>query len=174
MMQEIALGAVCLGAALLLRHFGVELVRVKGNSMLDTLHSGQVLLVTRPDYRLGRPQRYDVVICHYPNRYADRWKLLRQCFVKRVIALPGETISMEEGIVHINGVPLQEAYLAAEHTRFQSSMEPRTLGEDEYFVMGDNRDRSNDSRRVGAIRRSAMVGKVRLVVWPFRAWKRIG
>lgn len=160
---------VCLGAAVLLRVFVVELVRVKGNSMRDTLQTGQFLWVNKWAFRRGSPQRGDVVICHYPGRYVDKWKLFRQCFVKRVVGLPGESISLVEGVVHINGLPLQEPYLSESHTRFKQNRDAQTLGQDEYFLMGDNRDRSNDSRRVGPICRKDIVGRAERVLWPIKA-----
>lgn len=173
-MVQTLIQLVCwVAVALLIRQFAVEFVRVKGGSMRSTLQNGEVMLVTKGEYLFGAPKRHDVVICHYPGRYMDKWKLLKQYFVKRVIALPGETISMEEGVVHINGVPLEEPYLSEEHTRRKTSMEPVTLGEDEYFVMGDNRDNSNDSRRVGPLKRRAIIGHVRAVLWPLRGFRRI-
>lgn len=150
-------------------------MRVKGNSMLSTLHSGEMMLVSRVQLKTEEIQRGDVVICHYPGRYwkTGKWKLFRQNFVKRVIALPGEEIEIIDGTVYVNGDPIEESYLDAEHTRRRTDMAPRTLGEDEYFVMGDNRDSSNDSRRVGAIRKSEIVGRVTRVVWPLSAWRKI-
>lgn len=159
--------------ALLIRQFAFEFVRVKGGSMRSTLQNAEVMLVTKGEYLFGSPKRHDVVICHYPGRYMDKWKLLKQYFVKRVIGLPGETISIEEGIVHINGVPLEEPYLDEAHTRRRTTMEPVTLGADEYFVMGDNRDNSNDSRRVGPLKRGAIIGHVRAVLWPLKKLRRV-
>ena len=155
--------------ALLIREFLFEPVRVKGASMRSTLENGELMLVTKLDYRLAEPKRQDVVICHYPGRYLDRWKLIPQYFVKRLIGLPGETVSMEEGVVYIDGQPLDEPYLDQAHTRRKADMEPVTLGENEYFVLGDNRDNSNDSRRVGPLARDMLVGHVRAVCYPFRA-----
>lgn len=153
---------------LLVRIFLVEVVRVKGRSMLSTLQNGEWLLVSKlPRWRHDL-RRGDVVICFYPGRYLDPWKLFRQYFVKRLIALPGETIAMEEGVVLINGEPIDEPYLDPARTRFRRTMQPRTLGEDEYFVMGDNRDNSNDSRRIGPLPRRMLVGRVRRVIFPFR------
>lgn len=163
----------CLGLAALLRMFAAELVRVKGSSMQDTLQTGQFLWVNKWAYRVGAPQRGDVVICHYPGRYMDRWKIFRQCFVKRVVGLPGESISLAEGVVHINGQPLDEPYLSESHTRFKPNREMQTLGPDEYFLLGDNRDRSNDSRRVGPICRRDIIGRVERVLWPIKARRRL-
>ncbi len=159
--------------AVILRLTVVELARVKGSSMQPTLRTGQWLLVSRLDYRLGTPRRGDVVICHYPGRYMDRWKLIRQSFVKRVIALPGETVEIIEGVVHIGGEPLQEPYLDPARCRFRRSMPARTLGADEYFVLGDNRDSSNDSRRIGPLPRGMLVGRVRRVIFPFGCHPRL-
>ncbi|MGN1019970.1 MAG: signal peptidase I [Aristaeellaceae bacterium] len=167
MIGDVIIFLAALAIALILRLTVAELVRVRGSSMLPTLRTGQWLLVSRLDYRLGRPRRGDVVICHYPGRYMDRWKLIPQCFVKRVIGLPGETIEIIEGVVHIGGEPLSEPYLDPARCRFRRQMPARTLGEDEYFVLGDNRDSSNDSRRIGPLPRGMLVGRVRRVIFPF-------
>lgn len=159
--------------ALLIRQYVFEPVRVKGASMRSTLENGEMMLVTKLDYILGDPKRQDVIICHYPGRYLDKWKLIPQYFVKRIIGLPGETVSIVEGVVHIDGEPLEEPYLDPKHTRRKPSMEPVTLGEDEYFVLGDNRDNSNDSRRIGPLKRGMLVGRVRTVFFPFKAIRRI-
>lgn len=165
---------VCwIAVALLIRQFAVEFVRVKGSSMRSTLENGEVMLVTKAEYLFGEPKRQDVVICHYPNRYMDKWKLIPQYFVKRIIGLPGETVSIEEGVVHIDGAPLEEPYLDENYTRRRTSMEPVKLGADEYFVMGDNRDNSNDSRRIGPLKRRAIIGHVRRVLWPLKGFRRI-
>lgn len=168
MIGDVLLFLAALALAVILRLTVVEIARVKGSSMLPTLRTGEWLLVSRLDYRLGQPGRGDVVICHYPGRYMDRWKLIRQAFVKRVIGLPGETIGITDGVVHIGGEPLSEPYLDPMRNRFRRNMPDRTLGDDEYFVLGDNRDSSNDSRRIGPIPRSMLVGRVRRVIFPFR------
>lgn len=150
-------------AALALRLFVMELVRVKGGSMQDTLRNGQIMLV----WKLGwQPRRGDVVICKYPGRYLDKHKLIPQYFVKRVIGLPGETLSMEEGKVLIDGRMLMEPYLSEGRNRRRRGLEARKLTG--YFVMGDNRDSSNDSRGVGPIERRMLVGKAVAVLWPPR------
>ena len=149
--------------ALLLRRFVCAFVLVKGRSMLNTLQNHELMLVLR--YGLfGKPRRYDIVICRYPNR--------KQLFVKRVIGLPGETIAMTDGQVLINGEILEE--------RFPKRTTPRSfdeiqLGENEYFVMGDNRPCSVDSRsiRVGPIQEKMLLGRAKCVIFPFQKRRKL-
>jgi len=170
-------GAVLL--ALLLRVFVISLARIKGRSMMSTLHDQDWTLVWRLPFLFGRPRRFDVVICHFPGRRMKRLPFLPQSFVKRVIGLPGETLEVVEGVLHIDGQPFEEAFLDPERSRFyrlrglRTGDVPVTLGPDEYFVMGDNRDSSNDSRRVGALKRRAIVGRVVFVLFPFRRIRRV-
>ena len=157
--------AVALVVVLVIRSFLFVIIRVDGPSMSDTLLNGDRLFVTVADVKLHGPDRFDVVILHYPNRTEN--------FVKRVIGLPGDEIVVENGVLTINGVTYDEPYLSDERTtRFDHTSFSITLGEDEYFVMGDNRDNSNDSRSasVGVINRSMFIGKVRQIIWPFTRW----
>jgi len=147
-------------AALFLRLFVVSLARIKGRSMLPTLHDRDFALVWRLGYLFHKPRRGDVVICHYPGRKMKRIPFLPQSFVKRVIGLPGDTVEWLEGELLLNGQPLHEPYLDPARCRFKRTRPPRTLGPDEYYVLGDNRDSSNDSRSVGPIRRRAIRGRV--------------
>ena len=147
--------------ALLLRFFVCMLVRVKGKSMMDTLHNGDFMLALR--YGLfGRIRRFDVVICRYPGRKGH--------FVKRVVGLPGERISMEEGALYVDGAEVTEDFPLRRSLR---GFDERTLGPDEYFVMGDNRPCSSDSRRVGPIHRRAILARVCCVFLPLRRRQRI-
>ena len=147
--------------ALLLRRFVCMLVRVKGRSMQDTLHDGDFMLALR--YGLfGRIRRFDVVICRYPGRNGH--------FVKRVVGLPGERVSMTEGALYINGAEVTEDFPLRRSLR---GFDERTLGPDEYFVMGDNRPCSSDSRRVGPIHRRAILARVCCVFLPLRRRQRI-
>ncbi len=158
---------------LALRLFVLSLARVKGSSMLSTLHDGDWLLVWRLPYRFRAPRRTEVVICHYPGRYWKKIPFLPMSFVKRVMALPGETLEIIEGQTHINGTPVAEPFLDPAHTRFRRTLTPRTIPGGQFFVMGDNRDSSNDSRGVGPLRRRAIRGRAVCILWPPRHFGRI-
>ena len=156
---------VAVAAALLIRTFLFEPIRVDGHSMCDTLQDGEIMLVTKPEYLFGDPQYGDVVICKYPGRTEN--------FVKRVMGLPGDVIEVRSNVVYRNGAALDEPYLIPERNNDGFSMAPFTLGEKEYFVMGDNRDNSHDCRNYygygspAALTRDMIIGHVRCVVFPF-------
>ena len=147
--------AFALIAFFLIRTFLFTVISVEGKSMDTTLHDGERLIVTVLDMRLSGPQHGDVVICHYPDR--------KENFVKRVIGLPGDVVTMENGMTYVNAEPIDEPYVADPDL---GSYGPYEVPEGEYFVMGDNRNASNDSRRVGYIDRDMFVGKVKFVMWP--------
>ena len=152
-------------AALFLRLFVVSLARIKGRSMLPTLHDRDFALVWRLGYLFHKPRRGDVVICHYPGRKMKRIPFLPQSFVKRVIGLPGDTVEWLDGELLLNGQPLREPYLDPARCRFKRTRPPLTPRPDEYYVLGDNRDSSNDSRSVGPIRRRAIRGRVVCLIY---------
>lgn len=173
MMGRLQFLLILIPAALLLRRFVVCFSLIRGRSMLSTLKNNDVVLVSRWRFLLRRPRRGEVVICFFPGRRIKHFPRLRQPMIKRVIALPGETIEIVEGQTLINGAPLEEAYLDPAYQRFRRNMDPVVLSDREYFVMGDNRDSSLDSRRVGALDRSMLSGCVQLRLWPPRRWGRI-
>lgn len=162
----LTLGAAVI-AATIIRTFIFEPIRVDGSSMADTLQDGEVMLTTKPEYLFGDPQFGDVVICKYPGRTEN--------FVKRIMGVPGDEIMIISNIVFRNGEPLSEPYLTPERNDNGFSMAPFKLGEDEYFVMGDNRDNSHDSRNYynyltpAALTRDMIIGHVRCVVFPFNS-----
>ena len=135
---------------------------VDGSSMSPTLEDGDNLIVDKPSYRFTDPKRYDIVVFHYPegeNSY----------YIKRIIGLPGETVLIEDGRIYINGVLLEEDYGNALMENSGRANSPVTLGEDEYFVLGDNRNVSSDSRdpAVGNVSRDQIVGKAFVCIYPF-------
>lgn len=150
--------AVAIVLALGIRTLIFEPVRVEGHSMDYTLADDEYMIVTKYDYLFGEPERGDVVICHYPDRG-------RTNFVKRLVALPGDTVSMLNGTLYVNGEPVDEPYIT-NHANY--NMQARTLGENEYFVLGDNRSSSNDSHIIGPISRDQIKGHVRCVAYPFK------
>ena len=125
--------------------------------MVDTLRSGDVVLVTRFDYRIGTPDRGDVVECSFPGRSGT--------YIKRVIGLPGDTVEIIDSRVYVNGAPLSEPYASGSSEDYAVR-----LGEDEYLVLGDNRSQSYDSRAadMGFIGRDNLLGRVRIALNPFR------
>jgi signal peptidase I len=137
---------------------------VKGVSMVPNYTSDQRLLVSKLTYRLREPQRGDVIVFHAPGLTAED-------FIKRIIGLPGETVSMRNGITYINGKPLPEPWSPVPDL---TPFGPFTVPPGDYFVMGDNRPNSNDSRtwQVGgeALTRDRIVGPVWISVWPPAAW----
>ena len=186
---------VAVVAALVIRSVIFEPVRVDGASMDDTLSDGEIMFVSKFDYsstwlclpwqsqeakenapRLtfgGNPQRFDVVICRYPGRGDTN-------FVKRVIGLPGDTLRLEDGYLYIKEagqeeeVRYEEPYINDEYRSGRlNSFGPYTVPEGEYFVMGDHRNNSNDSRSVGSITRNMIIGHVRQVVFPFGQWRSV-
>ncbi len=155
--------AVAVGVAMLVRTFIFEPVKVDGRSMETTLHDGEVMFVTKWEYVTGDPERFDIVICHYPNRG-------RLDFVKRVVGLPGDTVEIKDGYLYVNDVRYEEEYLTH---RPDYVMPKHTVAEGHYFVLGDNRSNSNDSHLIGDISRDMIIGHVRQVIFPFDAWRSV-
>jgi signal peptidase I len=149
--------------ALTIRSFIAEPIRVDGDSMVPTLLHNEDMLVEKMSYWFNDPLRGDIIICFYPG-YTE------SC-VKRVIGLPGETVSIQDGAFYINGVKIDEsAYWNGE---IIGDMDPVTVGAREVFVVGDNRNGSKDSRNpsVGSIPYAKVVGRVVAVVYPFNEFE---
>ncbi len=149
-----------LAIALVLRSFFFEIYGVDGRSMTNTLQDHEKLFCTKLDYLTGQPQRGDVVICHYPGRG-------NTAFVKRLIAVPGNTIEIKKGFVFVDGKEI--AFPEKMNIQPMYDYPLTTLGDDEYFVLGDNRGNSNDSHAVGPITRSMIIAHVRTVIWPLNS-----
>ena len=178
--------AAAVAIAMVVRTFVFEPVRVDGASMNNTLADGEIMFVSKYDYSStwlvlpwqdaetkenaprfttgGGPERFDVVICRYPGRGDTN-------FVKRVVGLPGDTVEIRDGYLYVNGERYDEPYVADEYRTAGGSnglnYGPCTVPEGEYFVMGDHRNNSNDSRAQGTISRDMIIGHVRYVVFPF-------
>jgi signal peptidase I len=144
--------------------FAVQAVHVEGLSMYATLDDNDYLIANKIDYRLHPPQRGDIIILRPPTDNSKD-------FIKRVIALPGERLFIRDGHVYINGHLLDEPYLPEAWTTLNNPA-PWSVGDgavipaNEYFVMGDNRNRSQDSRIFGPIGRDRIDGKAWFRIWP--------
>ncbi|TMC53324.1 MAG: signal peptidase I [Chloroflexi bacterium] len=143
--------------------FAVQAVHVEGLSMFATLDNNDYLIANKIDYRLHAPQRGDIIILRPPTSNSTD-------FIKRIIALPGEKLLIRSGIVYINGHRLVEPYLPEEWTSENNYPTDGTDGKvippNNYFVMGDNRNRSQDSRFFGPISRDRIDGKAWFRIWP--------
>ena len=168
--------AAALMIVFILRTYVFQIIRVDGDSMYSTLLNNERLLVSVLDVRLGNVERGDIVICHYPNRG-------RTNFVKRAVAVPGDQVYRQNGVTHVvyevNGEIVDEMLDERMSQYFltpsSDDYAPYTLGENEYFVVGDNRYNSHDSRDwndsqpvndVGPITGDMLVGEVKAVIWP--------
>lgn len=150
--------------AWLLVTFVIQRTQVEGSSMEATLSNGDNLFVDKLSYRFRDPERFDIIV--FPFRHEEDTH-----YIKRIIGMPGETVRIDEdGNIYINDKILQESYgrevISAAH--IGRAAEPVTLGEDEYFVMGDNRNNSKDSRTeiVGNIHRKDILGRAWIRIWP--------
>ncbi len=150
---------VAAALAFVVRTFIFEPVRVDGSSMLNTLENNEFMVATKFDYLFGDPERFDIVICDYPNTDDGMYR------VKRVIGMPGETIELREGKLYVNGEYVEQTF---DMTPNETNFGPFEVPEDSYFVMGDNRNNSKDSRSpmVGPLNRKLIKGHVRAVVFP--------
>lgn len=139
---------------------GVENYKVEGQSMEPNLHSGQYLIVDKISYKFRQPERGDIIIFKAPQS-PDR------NFVKRVIGLPGEKVEIRRGQVFINDRLLYEPYIDA---RWGYNWGPATVGANEYFVLGDNRNNSSDSHSWGMLPKANIIGKAWFCYWPPQNW----
>lgn len=159
---------VALLVALLVRGFVLAHFVVEGSSMFSTLETNDRVFVNKLSYRLHDPRRGDVVVLHQVTGASER------DLIKRVIALPGETIEMRNCVVFIDGRALVEPYLDPEvvtPTDCGSNFDRVFVPEDEVFVMGDNRGGSQDSRDIGTVSNDDLVGRAFVVFWPTSNWK---
>lgn len=137
-------------------------VKVEGTSMMPSLTDQERIFINKFVYRFGIDdiQRGDLVVFWFPS---DPTK----SYIKRVIGLPGDRVEVDDGVVIVNGKPLREDYVLDEY-RDRMSMSPYQVREDEYFVLGDHRSASNDSRSWGGVPRTHIYGKAVFVYWPLQ------
>ena len=144
--------------ATLIVTFGFQVARVDGLSMAPTLEDRDRLIVNKLVYEIGDPRPGDIVMLYYPLNP-------EKMFVKRVIAKEGDTVRIVEGKVYVNDLPLHDEYVPAEF-RSHDDWGPQVIQQGYYFVMGDHRNNSSDSRHWGSVPKKYIVGKVKVRWWP--------
>ncbi|WP_419806950.1 signal peptidase I [Terriglobus sp.] len=147
-------------ASLLIILFLYQPVRVEGTSMVPMLQDQDRLFISKIAYRVGEIHRGDVVVFQYPRD-------LSKSYIKRVIGLPGDRVAIQHGTVFINGAALTEPYVPPRYADERSEPEAE-IPQGEYFLMGDHRSISFDSREFGPVARPLIYGKAEFVYWPFR------
>jgi signal peptidase I len=130
-------------------------IRVEGGSMEPSLHDGEFVVINRLAYRWNDPQRGEIIVFRFPLDPERR-------FIKRIIGLPGDTVTVNEGEVLVNNLPLQEPYVSAP-PRYDGTW---TVEDGHVFVLGDNRNNSSDSQNWGSLRTEEIIGKAIIVYWP--------
>ena len=150
-----------------IRYFLFQPFFVRGQSMEPNFEDGNYLIVDELSFRLRDPQRGEVIVFKYPYDPSQR-------YIKRIIGLPGETVEIEGGKIFVSGEILDESnYLSEEVFTPNYSFTKITLGENEYFVLGDNRFHSSDSRLWGLLPEDDIIGRVVIRAWPFTALAKI-
>lgn len=144
----------------LIRSFLFTPIKVQGSSMQDTLEGDEIMIL----WKIGDIQRYDIVVADY----MENGKKV-DTLIKRVYGLPGETIKCEQGMIYVNDHKIDDEYA----TNITLDFDTVTLGENEYFLMGDNRRVSKDSRVIGPIHRSEIQGTTDFVLWPFSKFGKV-
>ena len=153
--EALQIVAPALVLALIVHLFLAQATIVFGQSMEPNLHPNERLIVDKLSYRVRAPARGDIVVVDMP--------VIEEMLVKRIVALPGEQVEILRGVVYVNGAPLDEPFA---HDMTEYDMPRLTLGPLSYFVLGDNRGNSNDSRFFGPVTRDQILGRVWLRYWP--------
>ena len=154
---------IIIGLTYLIITFVGQRTRVSGSSMETTLSNGDNLIVDKLTYHFKEPKRYDIIV--FPYKYEEN-----TYYIKRIIGLPGETVQVIDGYTYINGEQLVGDIYGTEVMEAAGiAAESITLGEDEYFVLGDNRNHSSDSRdpSVGILKRKDLMGRAWIRIYPF-------
>lgn len=138
---------------LFIKMYIVSPIRVNGESMYSTLHDGDIMLLDEVSYRFSDIERFDIVVIRYNDEY----------LIKRVIGLPGESVSCKDNTIYINGKKIKEDFKHAETGDFGEVK----IADGEYFVLGDNRVNSIDSRIIGNVKQEVIKGKATITLFPF-------
>jgi signal peptidase I len=159
--------AISVALAVILIVFIYQPVKVEGTSMMPGLTDQERIFVNKYEYKLGANNihRGDLVVFHYPRDPS-------QSFIKRVVGLPGDRVEILDGDVYLNEQKLDEPYVPDEY-RDHDSRPPQIVPPDDYFVLGDHRNSSSDSRSWGFVERPLIYGKAVLVYWPFEKIGRV-
>jgi signal peptidase I len=136
---------------------------VQGKSMYPNFDDNQVLYISRLNYMVSQPERMDIVVFHFPGNPEED-------YIKRIIGLPHDVVEIRDTQVYVNDQPLVEPYINEACTPGRCPDERWELGGDEFFVMGDNRNHSSDSRVFGPVKRELIVGEVLVRYWPPQSW----
>ncbi|WP_414566007.1 MULTISPECIES: signal peptidase I [unclassified Anabaena] len=161
--ENLTLIAIALCLALLIRTFIAEPRYIPSDSMLPTLHTGDRLVVEKVSYRFHPPTSGDIIVFQPPEELQKRGYPSDQAFIKRVIGVPGKILKVTNGKVYLDGEPLAEDYIAEPPNQ---PFPPVQVPEDKFFVMGDNRNDSNDSRYWGFLPRQNIIGRATFRFWP--------
>ena len=154
---------IALAIVVAIRPFLLGMFYVPSESMVPTLEVNDHVVVTKLSYKMHEPERGDVVVFKYPIN--EEQGLKEVDYVKRLIGLPGETLEIKDNTVYINETPLKESYLNAGTD--MPNYGPITIPEGMYFMMGDNRNNSSDSREWGFVSEEYLIGKAQFIYWPF-------
>ncbi|HYA18350.1 MAG TPA: signal peptidase I [Bryobacteraceae bacterium] len=157
MLRDVAISVIL---AIIMIVFVYQPVKVEGTSMMPGLTDQERIFINKYTYKLGsgKIERLDPVVFYYPYD-------VTQSYIKRIIGLPGDTIEIDEGTVYVNGRKIDEPYVPAEY-RDRRSLQRETVPADMYFVLGDHRSSSNDSRIWGFVPRKQIYGKAVFIYWP--------
>jgi signal peptidase I len=136
---------------------------VIGASMQPSFHEGERVIVSKLTYKFHEPERGDVIVFLPPGN-------IKEDLIKRIIGLPGETVEVRDGVVYVNNLPLDEPYIK-QAPNYKYSVEVVPQGE--YWVLGDNRNNSNDSHTGWTVPREDIIGKTWLIVWPVDRWQAV-
>jgi signal peptidase I len=158
--KQIQLVVAIAGCIVLIGTFGIQVVRVEGLSMAPTINDRDRLIVDEVEYEIGEPHQGDIVMLYYPLNP-------QEMFIKRVIAKEGDTVRVVQGDVYVNEQRLRDDYIPASF-RSHEDWGPQRVVEGYYFVMGDHRNSSSDSREWGLVPKRYILGKVKVRWWPLQ------